>query len=213
MTLDMLCDPVPAGRVARGLSFGGHRVDVVIERLDDAGETASTAGRRLAEELAAACLHLPRGGVRVAALAPSGRPVAVVGGRPVDVAVTISHAAGVVAAAAAVSAPIGIDIVDPAEAGRGLDLWFTPDELSLAPDDDGLLRGQLWAAKEAAYKAARLDTEFRLGTVSIDALSPRGFAWSARSAWRGARGEGRFVRVGRLIVAVAIHQQHEEVPS
>ena len=40
-----------------------------------------------------------------------------------------------------------------AEAGRGLDFWFTPEELELEPDE-GLLRARLWAAKEAAYKAA-----------------------------------------------------------
>ena len=43
--------------------------------------------------------------------------------------------------------PISIAI-----AGRGLDFWFTPEELALEPDE-GLLRARLWAAKEAYAKA------------------------------------------------------------
>jgi len=211
MTSVAFAEPAASSRFARDFACGGHRIDVVVERLPDGEGTASAAGMRLAEQLAAACLHLPLAAVRVAALPPTGRPVVLVGGRAAGVAVTISHAAGFVAAAASVSAAVGLDIVDPVDAGRGLDAWFTPDELALLPDDDGLVRGLLWAAKEAAYKAARLDTELRRDTVTIESLSPRGFAWSARSAWREVRGTGRFARIGRPILAVAIHQPEEEM--
>jgi phosphopantetheinyl transferase (holo-ACP synthase) len=196
-------EPAVSGRIVRDLAFGGHLVAVAIERLPDGDHPASAAGSRLAEQLAADCLHLPRAAVRVAALSPTGRPIVRVRGHAADVAVSISHAAGLVAAGASVSVAVGLDIVDPADAGRGLDAWFTPDELALVPDDEGLVRGLLWAAKEAAFKAARLDTELRRDTVAIGSLTPHGFAWSARTAWREVEGTGRFIHVGRRIVAVA----------
>jgi len=107
-----------------------------------------------------------------------------------------------VAAACGESGGLGIDLVDPAEAGRGLDFWFTPDELALEPDE-GLLRARLWAAKEAAYKAAGIDEELRPRTVTIESLSPGRFVWTARGRYAAAAGGGRFITAGRHVVAVA----------
>ena len=84
-----------------------------------------------------------------------------------------------------------------------LDVFFTPDELAFLPDDHGLLRSMLWAAKEAAYKAARLDTEFRPRQVTIESLSPNGFTWSIRDRHAEVRGDGGLATVGRHMVAFA----------
>ena len=98
---------------------------------------------------------------------------------------------------------IGIDIVDPADAGRALDFWFTPDELALLPDDQGLLRAMLWAAKEAAYKAARIDTEFRPRAVTIESLSPHGFSWALQDGRTTVGGDGCYATAGRHVIAIA----------
>lgn len=182
-----------------------------------AGPTSAEAAR-LAESLVAARLAIDAGRVRVASLVPSGRPVAFVSGLPTSVCLSISHVPGIVAAAASSDAWIGLDIVDPAEAGRGLDIWFTPDELALAPDD-GRLRAVLWAAKEAAYKACRLDTEFRPRAVFIDSLDGRSFGWTVRNRFGDVHGTGRLLTIGRHVVALAtttagggprpLHRGHE----
>ena len=161
------------------------------------------AARALAEEVAAAALQKDRRDLRIASLPPSGRPVLLVAGRATGMAVSISHVEGLVAAAVGSTAGVGIDLVDPAEAGRGLDFWFTPEELALEPDE-GLLRARLWAAKEAAYKAAGLDEELRPRTVAIESLGLHAFTWTARSGFARAAGSGRFLAAGRHVVAVAV---------
>jgi hypothetical protein len=90
-----------------------------------------------------------------------------------------------------------------ADAGRTLDVFFTPDELALMPDDVGLVRTLLWAAKEAAYKAARLDVAFRPRQVAIEGLSAAGFTWRVRDRAPAVVGAGRFAMVGRHVVAIA----------
>jgi hypothetical protein len=157
----------------------------------------------LAEDLVATLLSTPCAAVRVAGLAPSGRPVARVAGMSSGPAVSVSHVRGLLGAAASTDGQVGLDIVDPAAAGRALDAFFTPDELTLMPDDMGLLRALLWGAKEAAYKAARLDTEFRPRRVTIESLSPNGFSWVVRERHAVVTGVGRFATVGRYVVAIA----------
>jgi len=166
-------------------------------------ESLSSQARRLAENLAAARLGLPIASVRVASLPLSGRPVAAIDGLPAPFSVSISHVRGLCGAAISADGWVGIDIVDPANASRALDVFFTADELLLLPDDHGLLRAMLWAAKEAAYKAAHLDTEFRPRTVMIEQMTPNGFEWFISDGNGGVRGDGCFASAGRYLVAVA----------
>ena len=203
-------EPVAAGRslskepISRRVRVGPWSVDAVFVTPPRHSEMSlSRQAACLAEELAAAHLDLDVDAVRLAAVMPSGRPIVLVDGIPTRVSVSISHLQGLVGAALCDSAGVGLDIVDPAEAGRGLDAWFTPDELSLMPDDHGLLRALLWAAKEAAYKAAHLDSEFRPRTVTIRDLSAAGFAWIAQDRFADVRGTGCFIGINRHIVAVA----------
>ncbi|MBM4022433.1 MAG: 4'-phosphopantetheinyl transferase superfamily protein [Planctomycetes bacterium] len=167
------------------------------------------AARDVAEQIAALRFDRPRSAVRVASLPPSGRPVLTVDGRPATAVVSLSHVDGLVAAAVAEGVGVGIDIVDPAEAGRGLDRWFTPEELALEPDE-GLLRARLWAAKEAAFKAAGLDEVLRPRTVEIGSLQPRTFTWTVRGRFTEAAGDGRFLSAGRYVVAVALSSQRRD---
>jgi len=187
----------------RRLSVAGCAVELAIAAVDERHGSEPAVARELAEDLAARRLQADRRDLRIAGLAPSGRPVLLVGGRAAGLAVSLSHVEGLVAAAVAEGLGVGIDLVDPADAGRGLDFWFTPEELSLEPDE-GLLRARLWAAKEAAYKAAGLDEELRPRTVAIESLGLHAFTWTARSGFTTAAGAGRFLAAGRRIVTVAV---------
>lgn len=189
--------------IARRLEIAGCRIDFSIDTVAEvAGASAEAA--RLAEELVASRFGCDRRLVRVAALMPSGRPVAMVRGRPAAVSVSVSHFGGMIGAAFCGTAGVGIDIVDPAEAGRSLDIWFRPDERAPLPNGDGLLRARLWGAKEAAFKASRLDDGFRPCSVDIDDLDHTGFRWNVRGEHRPARGHGIFTSAGMHVVAVAV---------
>ncbi len=203
LTADMTADTTAAAGDQDDVFRTGHGHVAVRLRACRHGEPPTSAeAARLAEGLVAERLGIAPGRVRVASLVPSGRPVAFVSGEPAAVCLSISHVPGLVGAAVSADAWIGLDIVDPAEAGRGLDVWFTPDELALVPDD-GRLRALLWAAKEAAYKACRLDTEFRPRGVVIDSLAARSFAWTVQDRFGDVRGTGRLLALGRYVVALA----------
>jgi hypothetical protein len=196
-------EELPLRRVRRGMRVGQWLADVLCDRPLAGIAPPSGEGMRLAEDLLCLSQGLDAGSVRVAALTPSRRPVATVAGTPVTCGVSISHVRGLVGAVVSDTACVGIDIVDPADAGRFLYVWFTPDELALLPDDYGLLRAMLWAAKEAAYKAARIDTEFRPRMVVIESLSANAFEWRVRDGYAEVDGEGCFATVGRYVVAIA----------
>jgi phosphopantetheinyl transferase (holo-ACP synthase) len=186
-----------------GLEVAGCRVDLSIVEVAEFA-VASAEAARLAEDLVAARIGCEKRQVRVAALMPSGRPVAMVRGRAAAVSVSVSHSGGLIGAAACVTAVVCLDIVDPAEAGRSLDVWFTPNELALVPDEDGLLRARLWGAKEAAFKAARIDDGFRPCAVEIDDLCRTGFRWSVHGEHEPVCGQGIFTEAGTYLVAVAV---------
>lgn len=193
---------LPRARIDRGLDVAGCHVDLAIdEAIDRSGISAAAA--RLAEDLVAAHSGCERRLVRVAALLPSGRPLAMVRGRGATVSVSLSHAGGLCGAAVCGTAGVGLDIVDPGEAGPALDVWFTPAELALFPDD-GLLRPRLWAAKEAAFKAARLDDGFRPRAVAIERLDAAGFCWTVCGRYRRVCGRGVFTEAGTHLVAIAV---------
>lgn len=194
---------LPVGRVCRGVRVGDHEVSLAFEHHLGGTEPSSGAALRLAEDLVAATLTADAGQVRVAGLAPSRRPVARVAGAVDPPSVSVSHVRGLLGAAVSTGGIVGLDIVDPADAGRALDAFFSPDELALVPDDLGLLRALLWAAKEAAYKAARLDAEFRPRQVAITSLSGTEFTWVVRDRHAVVEGVGRFATVGRHVVAIA----------
>lgn len=194
-------DTAPQPLPGRGPS--DRTVAVRVARVAAVDGCLNAAARELGERLAAERLGLPQAAVRIASLPPSGRPVILAHGRPAMASISIAHLDGLVAAACVASGGVGIDLVDPAEAGRGLDFWFTPDELALEPDE-GLLRARLWAAKEAAYKAAGIDEELRPRTVTIESLSPGRFTWTARGRYAAVAGGGRLLAAGRHVVAVAM---------
>lgn len=190
-------------RVSRGLGVGGSRVDVAFAEAS-AGVATSAAAARLAEDLIASRLGCDRRLVHVAALMPSGRPVATVRGRETRIVVSMSHSGGQLGAAVCATGGVGLDIVDADEAGPSLDVWFTSDEIAMLRGDDDRPRERLWAAKEAAFKAAGLDEGFRPLAVAIEHLRPAGFRWSVRGDHRRVSGQGVFTAIGRQIVAVAV---------
>lgn len=196
-------DTLPCGRICRGLRVEDWTVAAVFERPLARCDAPSAECGRLAEDLVAATLGVAGTDVRVAGLQPTGRPVARVAGRERGPSVSVSHVRGLIGAAVCTAGQVGLDIVDPADVGRTLDVFFTPDELALMPDDVGLVRTLLWAAKEAAYKAARLDVAFRPRQVAIEGLSAAGFTWRVRDRATAVVGAGRFAMVGRHVVGIA----------
>jgi hypothetical protein len=187
----------------RWIAIAGCRVDLSLaEAADGAGASAEAA--RLAEQLVATRTGCDLRMVRVAALMPSGRPVATVEGRGSGVCVSVSHSGTVIGAAICSVASVGLDIVDPSAAGPPLDAWFTPGEAAHLPGEDGLVRARLWAAKEAAFKAARLDEGFRPRAIEIESLDRIGFSWRVRGDRGPVCGQGIFTVAGGQIVAVAV---------
>ena len=210
--------PLPLGAITRGVAVGDCPVVVVVKRPVPACQSGAVA--RLAEEVAEASLRHLAGRVRVAALLPSGRPVALVAGRHGGVSVSTSHTSGLIGAAACREADVGIDIVDfcPQSASGersdvGLDYWFTPGERHLLAGDRSLSRGMVWGAKEAAYKAAALDAVFRPLEVLIEAADGAHFHWNLQHSWSKVRGVGRFFRVAGQIVVLAVAQSEQRSRS
>lgn len=194
------------------LQVAGLRVDLAISSERDPF-SHSGAAARLAERLVAARLGCDPQRIRVAALPPSGRPVAMLRGVVPPVFVSLSHVDHLVAAAACAEAPVGLDIVAAADAQPTLDIWFTADELTASTGDQTLVRQRLWSAKEAAYKAARIDAGFRPRDVRIEARSPTGFHWSVRGFEPSASGSGVFLTIGTSVIAVAVNMARAATPS
>lgn len=187
-----------AGRIERGLAVGGWRIDLGFAA-PAPGESLSGAARRLAERLVAQRTGLPAATIRVAALLPSGRPVASGEDGILPVSVAMAHERGLVGAAVCSGPGVGIDIVDPAAVRAGLQQWLDVAERDVSAS---VPPGMLWAAKEAAYKAAGIDAPFRPQAVAVEA-DGEGFSWRLADRWRGASGAGRFIADGRHLVAVA----------
>jgi hypothetical protein len=185
-----------ADRIERGLLVGAWSVDIGIATpVPD--ESLSVAARRLAERVVAVVTGLPVVAVRVASLLPSGRPIVASDDGLMALSVSVAHERGLVCAAVCAGAKVGIDVVDTSTVRVGLEYWLgDADRTAASP-------GMLWGAKEAAYKAAGLDSVFRPLAVSVVPAGDGTFVWTLRDDWRTATGLGRFLEVGRHLVAVA----------
>jgi hypothetical protein len=186
------------------LAIGDRTARVAFARPAGGRQPLSGETLWLAEGLVAATASVPRSEVRVARLAPSGRPSARVAGMDRAPSVSVSHVRGLYGAAVSTDGAVGLDLVDPVEAGPGLDVFFSPDELAALRDDTAAMRPRLWAAKESAYKAARLDAAFHPRQVAIGAISGHGFSWTVRDRHAAVHGRGVFGTVGRHVWAVAL---------
>jgi 4'-phosphopantetheinyl transferase EntD len=185
-----------ADRIERGLIVGAWSVEIGIAT-PAPGESLSSAARRLAERVVAEVTGLPVAGVRVASLLPSGRPIVASDDGLLALAVSVAHERRLVCAAVCAGAGIGIDVVDISAARAGLDSWLNDAERAAAST------AMIWAAKEAAYKAAGLDAVFRPLGVAVEPSDDGTFAWTLRDDWRTVSGMGRFLEVGCHLVAVA----------
>ena len=185
-----------ADRIERGLIVGAWSVEIGIAT-PAPGESLSGAARRLAERVVAEVTGLPAAGVRVASLLPSGRPIVTSDDGLLSLAVSVAHERRLVCAAVCAGAGIGIDVVDTSAARAGLDSWLNDAERAAASP------AMIWAAKEAAYKAAGLDAVFRPLGVAVEPSDDGTFAWTLRDDWRTVSGMGRFLEVGCHLVAVA----------
>jgi len=206
--------PISRHRVA----VHGRWVDIWVTAADCS--SLSVAGSRLAERLAADVLGVARSSLRVAPLAPSGRPVVVCAASAGDCGISISHlrprladapssGRGLVAVAACRGAQVGIDLVVPAEVSTASLSRFLATTRT-GTDADARDAVRLWAAKEAAYKAAALDEAFRPRRIVVERVSASGFRWSVDGRYHAVHGAGIFVAEEGHILAVAVA---DHIPS
>jgi 4'-phosphopantetheinyl transferase len=132
-------------------------------------------GRWTAKQAVAAYLDLPRhlsdlAGIEIRP-APSGAPEVYIANQAAEVAISLSHRAGVAACAVTLSgAELGCDleIIEPRSDAFIAD-YFAPEEQALIARTSAvqrsLLLALLWSAKESALKALR--TGLRLDTRSV----------------------------------------------
>ena len=165
-----------------------------------AGDPATQSGqaRRAMEQLA--IRHSAVRPLRVATLVPSGRPVVMHAGKKVAVQVSASHTGGLIGVACrAGHLGVGVDLVQPDSAGPGLDWWAAQSDVCDRPGE----RIRRWAAREAAYKAARLDSPFYPLRVEVR-LDKEGFDWRINTSDEPISGRGGFLAVGSCLLAVAV---------
>lgn len=178
------------------------------------GASVSVAGSRLAERLAAHVLGVPPSSLRVAPLAPSGRPVVLGAGAAGDCGISISHlrrpsgeasidCAGLVVAAACRNAHVGVDVVAPVDVSAASIACFLTKGLP-AGEGDARHAVRLWAAKEAAYKAAALDEAFRPRRIVIEQMAADSFRWSVAGRYHAVHGAGVFFAEDGHVLAVAV---------
>ena len=156
----------------RLVDVSGTSVAVGCHRL--AAGRPHAAARETAVREAAAAIEQPAAGrLRLASLLPSGRPIGLVDGSRVGCGISLSHVSDLLAVAVGPRATVGVDMVDVATAGRGLDHWFDASQRQLAAAVDadcgtaGYGRAVLWAGREAAFKAASIDAPFAPAAIRV----------------------------------------------
>lgn len=132
------------------------------------------AAREAAVREAAAVVDQPASErLRLASLLPSGRPIGLVDGSRAACGISLSHVADLLAVAVSSRTTVGVDLVDVATAGRGLDHWFDESQRQFAAAIDadcgtpGYGRAALWAGREAAFKAAAIDAPFAPAAIRV----------------------------------------------
>ena len=180
-------------------------IDLMVISREKNGGSASGDARRAMEQLASHHAEKP---IRVATLTPSGRPIALQAGERANLQVSASHAGSLIVAACRASygsdLGIGVDLVDPASAGRGLD-WWDGDTASVSKTNAE--RAPLWASREAAYKAAMVDVPFTPAKVAVAMIGDDGFEWRIDTPGGAVGGLGRFFQVADYLLAVAVELQ------
>ena len=151
-------------------------------------------GRWTAKLALAARLTMPSDRRSLASIeilpAPSGAPEAFLAHKRADVAVSLSHRAGVAMCAVVSSgAALGCDLelIEPRSDGF-LEDFFTAEEQALvtrsALSDRSLLLALLWSAKESALKAIREGLRLDTRCVIVDLGSCEGAAQAMIDEWR-----------------------------
>lgn len=190
--------PLTAWPLARASNGVVVHAEVATHAL--AAYAVSAAARSLAERVGSRLISAT---VRVACLMPSGRPVVLPTADAGPCTVSVAHTRSLLAAAACrYVGGVGIDIVAAAEPSPALDWCFDAEEAVIAGDDAA--RARLWAAKEAAYKAARIDAGFQPLRVRIVPTSATRFRWSIAADFGMVDGVGGWSEAGGHVVAVAV---------
>lgn len=177
----------------------GHGVVVRAELMPHAfpPHAVSAAARALAERVGTRLVGRP---LRVACLLPSGRPVVMPITGAESCLVSVAHSRRLLAAAACRGVGgVGIDIVAADDPSAALDWCFDAAEAAAAGS-----RARLWAAKEAAYKAARIDAGFQPRRVRIAPAGATRFRWSIDADFGIVGGVGGWTDAGGHVVAVAV---------
>lgn len=162
---------------ARLVDVSGTGVAVGCRRLAP-GRAVAAAREAFVREAAAAIDQPAANRLRLASLLPSGRPIGLIDGSRAACGISLSHVADLLAVAVGPRATVGVDLVDVASAGRGLEHWFDESQRRLATAIDadcgtaGYGRAVLWAGREAAFKAAAVDAPFAPAAIRVVPARP-----------------------------------------
>jgi 4'-phosphopantetheinyl transferase len=184
-------------------------------------------GRWTAKCAVSAYLNLARDSAALAAVelrpAPSGAPLVFLRGRPLAVALSLSHSHGTgLCAVAPPGVEVGCDLETvEARSPAFLADYFTGEERNLVARTPAAMRDRvltlLWSAKESALKA--MGCGLRLDTRSVNA-APAGFLEAGGEEWRRVSvahiGGGPFTDGGRvsrdLVYTVVADQSGWDAP-
>jgi 4'-phosphopantetheinyl transferase len=185
---------------------------------EDSGSPKRRAERRLrrwtAKRSLALYLQLPAGAATLPRLEirhePGGAPTALLDGRPVGAAFSVTDRAGrAVCAVAPAGLALGCDLelVEPRSAAFSADFLTAAEQrfVAAAEGEDRHLRANLvWCAKEAALKALRtgLGRDTRSVEVSVPSDEREGWRPLVVTAAEGGRFEGWWRRDGAFLLAV-----------
>lgn len=162
----------------------------------------SLAARRLSEQVCSDLVGTP---VRVATLLPSGRPIAWQQGGVEPCLVSISHTHQLLSAIACRGAVgAGVDLVSMDRPGLSFSWCFTQFDTDGSVSDSRLTAIRLWAAKEAAYKASRIDIGFQPRRVHISGENATCFKWTLSGDHEIIRGIGIWKVAEGHVIAIAV---------
>jgi 4'-phosphopantetheinyl transferase len=145
------------------------------------------------------------------------RPALFVNGVAVPCAISVSHTASGVLAAVSLDADIslGVDLVEPAESSQALRWTFSPGELDWLADSPRNRPEQLWALKEALYKACQRGEGFspqNIETVPGQLPSYPRFAAQDLRQLQSWRVDGHFAALA-VVLARPAAATNMELPS
>lgn len=162
----------------------------------------SAAASRLAARLAGYATGRVQDAVRIERSEPSGRPLLTMDGKPASIYVSVSHLNQWCAVTLDATRSVGVDLA-PLDAAHRLAAWLQPEDRWAGAGPSRVMPAYCWAAREAAFKAVRLDIPFCPDDFALHALTDATFSWCYRVRHDSLTGLGRFSLHAGMVCALA----------